>query len=322
MQHRIVFIEADTVAPTTRLRRPAFPHSWTGYDKTRPEEIADRLRDATIAIVNKLPIGADVLEQCPDLRLIAVAATGTDNIDLGACAARGIVVSNVRGYAVRTVPEHVFALILALRRALVDYRERVRAGDWENAGQFCFFATPIEDLAGTRLGIVGRGTIGRAVARLGEAFGMEVLFAGRKGRSEVAPPYVPFDRVLAESDVISLHCPLIPETRDLIGRAEFERMARRPIMINTARGGLVDEAALADALDHGLIAGAGFDVTLPEPPPPGSPLLRIAGRPNVIVTPHVAWASRDAMQTLADQLIDNIERFVDGAPQNVVAPRA
>jgi glycerate dehydrogenase len=188
----------------------------------------------------------------------------------------------------------------------------VRRGQWQHSTQFCFFGHPILDLHGSRFGIVGSGTIGRAVARLGKAFGMIPLFAGRKGTASAPEGFVPWDEMLATSDVISLHCPLTPKTRNLIAMGEFRAMARRPLLINTARGGIVNENDLVVAMKEGLIAGAGFDMLTKEPPPYDNPLLQLLDRPNFILTPHVAWASREAMQQVAQQLIENIETFVDG----------
>ena len=318
MTHRIVCIERDTIAPWVTVRRPAFAHDWVDHGKTRPDEVAERLKGADIAVVNKAPLPKAVLEALPDLKLIAVAATGTDNIDKAAAQAQGIVVSNSRNYAIATVPEHAFALILALRRQLPGYREVVRAGGWQAAGQFTVFTDPIHDLAGTTLGIIGEGAIGQSVAAIGRAFGMRPLFAMHKHRDDMGPLYTPFAEVLATSDVITLHAPLLPETRGMIALPEFRQMTRKPIIINTARGGLVDEKDLVTALDEGLIAGAGFDVTVGEPPAADHPFLALLDRPNFILTPHTAWASTEAMQTLADQLIDNIENFVAGRPTNVV----
>lgn len=316
--HKIVFLDRATIAPQIRLRRPEFAHELIEYPQTRPEQVVERLAGASIAIVNKVPLTAAVLEQLPDLKLIAVAATGTDCVDKAYCQRNGIAVSNIRGYAVSTVPEHTFALILALRRSIVAYREDVIAGEWQKAGQFCFFNHPIHDLRGARLGIIGEGVLGQRVAELGRAFGMVPLFAAHKGKSGLGPLYTPWDEMLETSDVITLHSPLTPETKGMIALPEFRRMKRRPLIVNTARGGLVDEQDLVTALDEGLISGAGFDVTVSEPPAPDNPLMRIAGRPNVILTPHVAWASDEAQQTLSDQLIDNIENFVKGTPSNLV----
>lgn len=314
---KIVFLDAATLSPSTVLRRPDFPHEFAAYARTAPEEVQARVADADIVITNKVKLNAETIAAAPKLRFIAAAATGYDNIDIEACKARGIVVSNIRGYAMTTVPEHVFALIFALRRSLVAYRDAVRAGRWQEAGQFCFFDYPIRDLAGSTLGIVGGGALGSEVARIAQAFGMNVLFAGRKGEAP-GEGKAAFETVLARSDVITLHCPLNPQTRGLLSDAEFAAMTRRPILINTARGGLVDEAALARALDQGLIAGAGFDVATPEPPPADHPLMTLASRPNFILTPHVAWASDEAVQALADQVTDNLEAFAAGAPKNRV----
>lgn len=315
---KIVFLDSATFSPETVVRPPNFAHELVAFERTGPDEVATRVADADIVVTNKVKLNAQTIAQAPRLKFIAVAATGYDCVDIDAARARGIVVSNIRGYAVATVPEHVFALIFSLRRSLTAYQEAVRAGRWQDAGQFCFFDYPIRDLAGSTLGIVGGGALGSQVARIAQAFGMRVLQSGRKGEPP-AHGRVAFDEVLARSDVITLHCPMTPQTRGLIGDAEFAAMARRPILINTARGGLVDEAALVRALDGGLIAAAGFDVATTEPPPLDNPLMTLTGRPNFILTPHVAWASREAIQTLADQLIDNIEAFVAGAPRNRVA---
>lgn len=315
---RIVFLDRGTISPRTRLRPLVFEHELVTFDSTSPAELAARIADADIVITNKVKIGADALERAPRLKLIAVAATGTDGIDIAACDARGVVVSNIRNYALHTVPEHTFALIFALRRSLIAYRESVQAGRWEESAQFCFFDHPIRDLAGSTLGVIGDGVLGREVARIGTALGMNVLMSAYKGVAGMGPLYTPFDEVLAESDVITLHCPLTPATRNLIDAKEFARMAKHPLLINTARGGLVEEGALADALLGGQIAGAGFDVVTQEPMPATHPWSKLAQMPNFILTPHVAWASDEAIQTLADQLLDNIDAFVAGNACNVV----
>jgi glycerate dehydrogenase len=288
------------------------------YPRTSPEEVVAHLTGASIAIVNKVPLTGEVLARLPSLRLIAMAATGTDCVDKSYCQRRGVAVANIRGYAVNTVPEHTFALILALRRNIIAYRNDVLAGEWQRAGQFCFFNHPIRDLAGARLGIIGEGVLGQRVAELSRAFGMVPLFAAHKGVQGLGPLYTPWQEVMETSDVITLHSPLTPQTRGMIAMPECQAMKRRPLIVNTARGGLVDENDLVRALDAGLIAGAGFDVAAEEPPSMDSPLMRAAGRPDVIVTPHVAWASDEAQQALADQLIDNIENFVAGRPTNLV----
>lgn len=315
MEH-IVFLDSDTLVADLCL--PKFVHQWESYPATAAEDVASRLKDATIAITNKVALRREVLVQLPKLRMIAVAATGTDNIDIAFCRERGIVVSNIRNYSVHTVPEHVFMLLLALRRNLLAFHADVRNGEWQKAKQFCLFTHPVQDLHGSTLGIVGYGAIGRAVAEIARAFGMQVLVAEHKGSVEVRPGYTAFEKVLEMSDAVSLHLPLNENTRHLIGAEEFKRMKPGAILINTARGGLVDEKALHEALVSGRIAGAGFDVLGKEPPSEGNSLLEI-DMPNFILTPHIAWSGRSAMQTLADQLIDNIEAFVAGAPVNRVA---
>lgn len=315
---KIVFLDRDTLSPQTRLREPAFPHEIRLFGRTSTEQVAERIADAEVVIVNKVKLTQEALDVARRLRLVAVAATGTDNVDLVACRQRGIAVSNIRNYAGNTVPEHTFALIFALRRSLCAYQESVRKGRWQESGQFCYFDYPIRDLAGSTLGVIGDGVLGQAVAVLGRALGMRVLFAGFKGRSDQGMLYTPFERCLAESDILTLHCPLIPATRNMIGAPEFSLMERRPLLINTARGGLVDEYAVGPALEARQISGAGFDVVSVEPPPPDHPFVKLQERPDFILTPHVAWASDEAVQGLADQLIDNIEAFVRNQPTNVV----
>lgn len=315
MTEQIVFLDRDSVIAA--VRRPSFPHDWEEYGATAPSEVVDRLGKASIAITNKVALRAADLEKLPNLRMIAVAATGTDIVDLAACRARGIVVSNIRDYALASLPEHVFALILALRRNLLAYRADVAAGRWEQSTRFCLLDHPLRDLAGSRLGLIGYGALGKAVAKLGRAFGMEVAVHTRTPVIEAGMIHASFAEVLETADVLSLHLPLSEKTRHLIGAKELARLRPGALLINTARGGLVDEAALADALKSGALAGAGFDVLSNEPPSPANPLLHL-DLPNFILTPHVAWASGQAMQALADQLIGNIEAFIDGAPRNVV----
>ena len=314
MEH-IVFLDSDSLK--AEIRKPKFEHIWTNFPNTNPDQVPERLAPATIAITNKVPVRADALAKAKSLRLIAVAATGTDIVDLAACRSRNIVVQNIRNYADASLPEHVFALILALRRNLFAYRTDVDAGLWQRAEHFCLLDHPIRDLAGSTLGVVGFGALGRAVAALGVAFGMRVLAFDMQPVSGPGVEAGSLEKLLVTSDVISLHVPLTARTANLIGAAELARMKPNCLLINTARGGLVDEQALADALRAGRIGGAGFDVLSVEPPHAGNPLLALR-LPNFVLTPHVAWASAQAMQGLADQLIDNLESFVAGTPRNVV----
>jgi glycerate dehydrogenase len=312
VQHAIVFLDRESV--DANVRRPNFPHSYTEHQSTwSAEDVVARLKDATIAIINKVPMRADTLKQLPKLKLIAVAATGTEVVDKAYCKANGITVVNIRNYAFNTVPEHVLALIFALRRNLFAYVEDTRNGVWNKSSQFCFLTHPIRDIAGSTLGIVGYGALGKSIGKRAEALGMKVLPYDIFPQ----PGLVDFDTILRDSDIITLHVPLTPETKNMIGAKQLKMMKPTAILINTARGGLVDEAALAEALKNGTIAGAGFDVLTVEPPKNGNILLDLK-LPNLIITPHVAWASQEAMQILADQLIDNIEAFVAGKPQNVV----
>src|SRR5678816_1780509 len=304
----IVFLERNTFK--VPFRRPAFAHEWSEFGETPPAEVVERLAPATIAICNKLPLRAETLSQLPKLKLIAVAATGVDNVDLAYCRSHDIAVCNTRGYAVNSLPEHALMLMLTLRRNLIAYRNDVKAGRWHEAKQFCLLDHPIGDLRGATLGIVGFGTLGKSMAELGRAIGMEVIVAVRDDRAG-------FEEVLRRSDVLSLHCPLTEETKNLIGAEELAQMKPDAILINTARGGLIDDHALIEALKNGRLAGAGIDVLRNEPPRDGNPLLEV-DLPNLIVTPHNAWASRQAMQTLADQLVDNLEAFVRGEPRNLV----
>jgi glycerate dehydrogenase len=307
----------DRASLKADLRKFAFAADYIEHQKTAAAEIVARLQEADIAIINKVPMRADTLRQLPQLKMIAVAATGYDVVDLPYCNQHGIAVANIRNYAVHTVPEHTFAMILALRRNLLSYRQDVEAGVWNKSEQFCFLTHDIGDLHGATLGIIGEGAIGQGTAAIGRAFGMRVLFADHPPPKMPGVQFTPLDDVLAQADVISLHCPLLPSTRNLIDAGAFRKMKRNALLINTARGGLVDEAALIHALDAGLIAGAGFDVLSVEPPKDGHPLLEVR-RPNFILTPHVAWASDGAMQFLADQLIDNIDAWVAGKPQHLV----
>lgn len=321
MTRRIVFLDRAIFAESARLRAPAFDHRWQDFPVTARDEVADRLAGAEIAATSKIPIGAEEMDALPNLGMIAIAGAGFDHIDLEAARARDIVVSNLKGYAWRAVAEHALALTFALARNLKSYGAATAAGAWAEADAFCWHGGgPIRDLAGATFAVFGKGAIGAEAGRLAGLLGMEVVYAERPDAKSVRPGYVAFDDALATSDVLSLHCPLNAATRNMIDAAAFARMEQRPILINCGRGGLVDEAALEQALDSGRIAAAGFDVLSKEPPRPGdeNPLLRLAGRPNVILTPHVGWASETAMQAAADMLIDNIEAYVAGRPINVV----
>lgn len=312
---RIVFLDRDTLP--VDMRAPALPHQWQEYTETLPQQVVERLENAEVAVTNKVSLRKETLAQLPQLRLIAITATGTNNVDLDYCRKRGIAVCNVKGYSTHSVAEHVFAVLLTLRRNILRYHADVAAGLWQQSKHFDLHNHRIDDLHGSTLGIYGLGNIGHAVMRIAEAMGMNVRISERKQATTLRAGRVPFEQMLAESDVVTVHCPLTPETQHLIGEAELREMKPTAILLNLARGGIVDEAALAQALRDGRIAGAGIDVLTTEPPRDGNPLLELAG-PSCLVTPHVAWASEQAMASLAEEVVRNIEAFYAGEPRNRV----
>jgi glycerate dehydrogenase len=283
------------------------------HDVTSAADLPARIAIAEILITNKIHIGAAELAAAPRLMLICLSATGVNNVDLDAARARGIGVCNITAYCTASVVQHVYALILALTHHLSGYQRLLQQGAWKNSPQFCLLDYPIRELAGRRLGIVGFGELGRGVARAAPAFGLEVLVSRRPGGAPAEPGdgRLPYEQVLEEADILSLHCPLTDATRGLIDAAALGRMRRDALLINTARGALVDSAALAEALRTGRIAGAGIDVLPQEPPVDGDPLLDPAV-PNLIITPHVAWAAREARQRAIDEIAANIDSFLAG----------
>ncbi len=317
---RMVFLDAGTfkvdVRNSTEINR-YFP-TCEYYSESSAAEVASRIRDVEIIITNKVPLNKNAIQSASKLKLIAVAATGYDNIDLNEAARRGVVVSNVRGYANQSVAQHVFMLALTLARRFVEYRDLIACDAWNRSNTAFLMDYDIHDLTGRNFGIVGYGQVGREVARVARCFGMEVLVSERKGCS-CRMDRVSFEEVLARADILSIHCPLNEETRRLIGKSEFEMMKKTAILINTARGGIVNEADLYGAICDGLIAGAGIDVLSEEPPSSGNVLLD-ARRKNLIVTPHIAWASIETQQRLLDQTLKNILCFLRGKPRNVVMP--
>ena len=292
---------------------------WEIHRETAPDQLFERIRDVEVAVTNKVVLKAQHLRKAKRLRLICIAATGTNNVDLSAATELGIIVSNVTDYCTQSVTEHVFNLIFALRRNLQAYGDMVRTGGWSRSRMFCRLDFPIAELAGSTLGIIGHGVLGKAVESTARCLGMEVLISQSLHESpRNQAGRVALDELLARSDVVSLHCPLANETRGLISTGELGLMKTDAILINTARGGLVDEAALLDALNNGEIGGAGLDVLETEPPKADNPLTR-ANLPGLIITPHVAWASRIARQTLVNKMAKNVEAFVLGDPMHVVS---
>jgi glycerate dehydrogenase len=316
---RAVFLDLATVDLGDLDLNPlkAAPFDWRFHAKTDPGETAERIRDAELVVSNKVVLDRRILEGCPDLKLICIAATGTNNVDLEAAAELGITVTNVTGYATPAVVQHVFALILALTIRLPRYQKAIADGAWEKSDMFCLLDFPIREIGGKRLGIVGYGELGSGVARIAEAFGMEVLIARRPGGPK-QKGRLPLEELLPRVDVLSLHCPLSDNTRNLIGERELSLMKPDALLINTARGGIVDEQALAEALRRGKLGGAGVDTLAKEPPDGGNPLLQ-PDIPNLILTPHSAWASRESRQRLLDGVAANIRAFQGGELRNRVA---
>jgi hypothetical protein len=289
----------------------------SSYGTTEAHETLERIRGADIVITNKVVISAQAFAENPQLKLVAVTATGVNNVDVEAAKQNGTAVCNIRAYGNESVAEHAFMMMITLMRNLPAYQRDVAAGLWENSPFFCHLGAPMRDLNGKTLAIFGRGNIGKTLATYAQAFKMNVVFAEHKNAQSIRDGYVSFDEAIRSADVVSLNCPLTPQTANMIGEAELQQMKPGAILINCGRGGLVDEAALVAALKYGQIGGAGFDVLTQEPPRDGNPLLK-ARLPNLIVTPHIAWASQEAANRLFDILLDNINRFVAGNPQNLV----
>ncbi len=282
------------------------------YPTTHPQDVLARVCDVDVIITNKVVIDAAIIQQCPHLKLISISATGTNNVDLAAAKARGIVVCNCQAYGTSAVAQHTLMLMLNLATSFVSYQKDIQAGKWQNATQFCLLDAPIVELAGKTLGIIGYGELGRAVVKLAEAFGMKVLVGNLPNRPSDASR-VPFAELLAQVDFLSLHCPLTEDTKHLMSTAQFEAMKPSAFLINCARGGIVDEVALANALRTGQIAGAATDVLTVEPPTAGNVLLD-PSIPNLIVTPHNAWGSVDARQRIVNQMLENVDAFKAGQP--------
>ena len=296
--------------------RDSFTH-FDVHPATAPEQVVQRLQGASVAISNKVLLDAAVIKACPDLKLILVAATGTNNVDLQAARERGIVVCNCQGYGTPSVAQHTLALLLALATRLPDYQQAVAAGKWSQAKQFCLLDFPIVELEGKTLGLLGHGELGGAVARLAEAFGMRVLMGQLPGRP-ARDDRLSLDELLPQVDALTLHCPLNDNTRNMIGAAQLAQLKPGACIVNTARGGLIDEQALADALRAGHLGGAATDVLSVEPPVNGNPLLA-ADIPRLIVTPHSAWGAVEARQRIVGQLTENARAFLAGAPRRVVS---
>ncbi|MSP38398.1 MAG: D-2-hydroxyacid dehydrogenase [Deltaproteobacteria bacterium] len=319
---RIVFLDAATYGD---MPLELFTNAWncTVHQVTSPAETIERIAGQTIAVTNKAVIDKAILNspEARDLKLIAVAATGTDIIDKEEAAKRGVKVCNVPGYATQSVAQFTLALILELATRAAEYGNTVIAGEWQKSPVFTLLTFPILELSGKKLGIIGYGNIGRAVAQMARGFGMEILIAARPGTNEpIATDRMAVNELLRQADIVTLHCPLTPETKNLINEQSLALMKPTALLINTARGALIDEAALIDALRSKKIAAAALDVISKEPPPPDHPIVLAASElPNLLVTPHTAWSAREARQRLLIEVKANVEAFLRGEPRNLVA---
>jgi glycerate dehydrogenase len=312
---KAVFLDFGTMGAGLDLRElESLVDELVVYEHSPRDTVAARIAGADIVFTNKIRLTRELLDAAPDLKFIALTATGTDNIDTEWAQQHGIGVANIRHYCTQSVVEHVFGVLLALTHSLPRYHDSVRAGDWQRSADFCMLHFPVRELSAMTLGF---GALGQGVARIAREFGMRVLVAARPGSGAVADGRAGFDQLLAESDVISLHCPLNDATRALFGARQFRAMKRSAILINTARGGLVDSQALADALANGEIAAAAIDVLPKEPPVDGDPLLDYRGD-NLVLTPHIAWATDEARQNAIDELAANTRAFLDGVERNRV----
>ncbi len=329
---RAVFLDFDTLGPGDIDAAPLLRHlpDLKLYPHTPADQVAERIADADVVLINKVDLCGDTLARTTRLKLICLAATGTDNVDLAAARKRGVAVCNIRDYCTPSVVQHVFALLLALTHHLSEYRERLADRAWADSAQFCLLDFPIRELEGKTLGIVGLGALGSGVADVAKAFGMHAIAARRPyavttfdaskmdaGMDDDRVERVSFNDLLTRADVISLHCPLTPETESLIDADALRTMRNDALLINTARGGLIDSAALVTALREGQIAGAGIDVLRQEPPVDPEPLTD-ASLPNLIVTPHIAWAARESRQRAVAEMAANIESFLNGESRNRV----
>ena len=315
---KAVFLDFATMGAGLDLRQlESLVSELVVYDDSPDATVEKRIADAEIVFTNKIRLTRELLSQAPKLKFIALTATGTDNIDTECAREHGIAVANIRHYCTQSVVEHVFGVLLALTHSLPRYHESVRAGEWQRSTEFCMLNYPVRELSAMTLGIVGYGALGQGVARIAREFGMTVLVSARPGTGGVPDDRVGFDDLLARSDIISLHCPLTEATRNLFSDREFAAMKDSAILINTARGGLVDSQALADALANGIIAAAAIDVLPEEPPVDGDPLLDYRGD-NLVLTPHIAWATDEARQNAIDELAANTKAFLDGTDRNRV----
>lgn len=307
----IVFLDSTAIPKHIPIPRLSFAHTWTEYEHTSSAQTIERAKDADIVITSKVIFDRETLKQLPKLKLIAITATGANNVDLVAAEEMGITVRNVTGYSSTTVPEHVIGLIFSLKHSLAGWLRDQTEVKWVESKQFCYFDYPITDVRGSTLGVFGKGCLGTEVGRLANAVGMKVLYAEHKDAAVCRKGYTPFDEVLKQADILTLHCPLTETTKNLMNADTLSKMKKGAFLINTGRGPLIDEVALVDALKTGHLGGAALDVMVKEPPEKDNPLILAAKTmPNLIITPHIAWASDSAVTTLVGKVMQNIEEFV------------
>lgn len=317
--HNIVFLDKSAVAPKIHLPKPDFPHQWAEYEFTDSEQLVERAQDATVIVTCGAPVPAAQLAQLPNLKLVCIAMTGTDHVDVDYCHEHGIQVCNVPAYSPATVAEHALGLLLALRRQILAYQTLLKSNKWYGDGwqTNVFLDYEVNDIHTSRIGIVGTGMIGRAMGRLATGLGMDVVYYNDFEEADDLP-LVSFDELLETCDAISLHCPLLSSTQNMFSLAEFKRMKKGAVIINAARGGIINERDLIEALRSGLLSGAALDAVEHEPIRPDEPLLELMDLPNFILTPHVAWSSQQAMQGLMNRAIGNINQWKKGTPTNLV----
>ena len=307
----IVFLDSTAIPKHIPISRPSFVHTWIEYEHTSSAETIERAKDADIVITSKVIFDRETLKQLPKLKLIAITATGTNNVDLVAAEEMDIAVRNVTDYSSTTVPEHVIGLIFSLKHSFAGWLRDQSEAKWPKSKQFCYFDYPITDVRGSTLGVFGKGCLGTEVGRLANAVGMKVLYAEHKDATFCREGYTPFEEVLRQADIVTLHCPLTETTKNLINAETLSKMKKGAFLINTGRGPLIDELALVDALKTGYLGGAALDVMVKEPPEKDNPLILAAKTmPNLIITPHIAWASDSAVTTLVGKVMQNIEEFV------------
>jgi glycerate dehydrogenase len=313
MKKYIVFLDSSTFPNHLKFSKVKFPHTWKNYKTTSPEEVINRIKDAHIIVNNKVDLGPNELVHAKKLELIALTATGTNIIDLEYCHKNNIKVCNLRNYASITVAEHAFALMLVIMRQIKGLEEDIGSGLWQKQKIFTMVNRRVFNLYNKKIGIIGKGSIGKQVAKLARAFSMEVEFISAQNLKKPQ-----LHKFLKKQDIITLHCPLNKNTKDLISSKELTIMKKSAVIINTARGGIINELALVNAIKKKIIAGAGIDVTTAEPPKKNHPYYRIIKHSNFVWTPHTAWASEEALQASMDQLILNINEFYLGKPRNLV----